>query len=61
MLSCDDYIYCCNGRFYAINQDKYDFLFLGANTGRLIILKFELVIVGLFFGENNVSDKFITY
>ena len=25
LLSCDDYVYCCNGKFYARNQDKYDF------------------------------------
>lgn len=24
-MSCDDYVYCYNGRFYARNQDKYDF------------------------------------
>lgn len=25
LLSCDDYVYCYQGRFYARNQDKYDF------------------------------------
>lgn len=25
LLSCNDYLYCNNGRFYAANQDKFDF------------------------------------
>ncbi len=25
LMSCDDYVYCCKGKFYARNQDKYDF------------------------------------
>lgn len=25
LLSCDDTIYCCNGKFYAANQEGYDF------------------------------------
>ncbi len=25
LMSCDDYVYCCQGKFYARNQDKYDF------------------------------------
>ena len=25
LMSCDDYVYCYKGKFYARNQDKYDF------------------------------------
>lgn len=25
LMSCDDYVYCFKGKFYARNQDKYDF------------------------------------
>ena len=25
LLSCDDYVYCFNGKYYARTQEKYDF------------------------------------